>query len=81
MNKHLEPAFSKLWQPIEILKLRFWSWCGCVEPITEVCPAMHAKRCANCVAVFALFKVVLVREDLDAFLETAASDRDSEPKG
>ena len=41
---------------------------------------MYAKRGANCVAEFAVLDPVLTREDLDAFLDTAVFDRDSEPK-
>ena len=80
MNKRLEPVLSELWQPIEIVKLRFWSWCGCTEPVAEICLAMHAKRRAERVAVLAIFKTILTREDLDAVFEAAAFDRNSEPQ-
>ena len=75
MNKRFEPVLSELWQSIEIGKLRFWSWCGCREPVPEIRLAMHAKRRADRVAVLALFKTILTREDLDAVFEAAAFDR------
>src|ERR1017187_2942055 len=81
MNKRFEPVLSELWQPIEIVKLRFWSWCGCAEPIAEVCLAMHAKRRAERVAVLAILKTILTREDLDALFEVAAFHRNSEAQG
>ena len=80
MNKRLEPVLSELGQPIEIVKLRFWSWCGCREPVPEIRLAMHAKRRAERVALLALFKTILTREDLNAVFEAAAFDRNSEPQ-
>ena len=79
MNERLEPGLRELWQSLEIAKLRFWSWCGCREPVPEIRLAMDPKRRAKRVAVLALFKTILTWKDLNAVFE-AAFDRNSEPQ-
>jgi hypothetical protein len=47
MNERLEPGLRELWQSLEKGKLRFWSWCGCREPVPEIRLAMDPKRRAE----------------------------------
>ena len=74
MDERSEPVLSELRQSVEIGKLRFWGWCNSMEPVAEICLAMHAKRRANRVSVHAFFKTILTREDLDTIFEAAAFD-------
>ena len=81
MDERSEPVLSELRQSVEIGKLRFWGWCNSMEPVAEICLAMHAKRRANRVSVHAFFKTILTREDLDTIFEAAAFDWNAKSQG